>query len=58
MEDELTDLLIPQLMDLFKMPEEQRAFILDFYIPEVIMDSRRRQIIEGEELFFLASELF
>jgi hypothetical protein len=35
MEDELTDQLIPQMMDLFKMPEEQREFILDFYLPEV-----------------------
>ena len=35
MDDDLTDQLIPQLMDLFKMPEEQRDFILNFYIPEV-----------------------
>jgi hypothetical protein len=35
MDDELTDQLIPKLMDLFKMPEEQREFMFDFYIPEV-----------------------
>ena len=33
------DLVIPQLMDAFNLPEEIRAFIFDQYLPEVTISS-------------------
>ena len=33
------DLVIPQLMDAFNLPEDIRAFIFDQYLPEVTLPS-------------------